>query len=161
NLLYGAHLSRQHHGPAFDDVVQLLGIGALLARRPHTLSGGERQRVAIGRALLCRPRALLMDEPLASLDPARRHELLGYLAELPLPRVAVAGQRSAVPRLDAPVGAHVRLRVRSRDVALQREVLASSASNQLAGTVTRVLDRDGAYSAVELALRPGAHAGES
>jgi len=66
----------------FDDVVSLLGIGALLDRRPHTLSGGERQRVAIGRALLAQPRLLLMDEPLASLDAARKAEILPYLTRL-------------------------------------------------------------------------------
>jgi len=66
----------------FDDVVELLGIASLLDRRPHTLSGGERQRVAIGRALLAQPRLLLMDEPLASLDTARKAEILPYLTRL-------------------------------------------------------------------------------
>jgi molybdate transport system ATP-binding protein len=66
----------------FDDVVDLLGVGPLLNRRPHTLSGGERQRVAIGRALLAQPHLLLMDEPLASLDSARRAEILPYLTRL-------------------------------------------------------------------------------
>ncbi len=66
----------------FDDIVALLGLGDLLARRPNTLSGGERQRVAIGRALLAQPRLLLMDEPLASLDLARKAEILPFLAEL-------------------------------------------------------------------------------
>ncbi len=66
----------------FDDIVDLLGIGALLGRRPHTLSGGERQRVAIGRALLAQPHLLLMDEPLASLDTARKLEILPYLTRL-------------------------------------------------------------------------------
>jgi molybdate transport system ATP-binding protein len=66
----------------FDEVVELLGIGALLPRRPHTLSGGERQRVAIGRALLAQPHLLLMDEPLASLDGARKAEILPYLTRL-------------------------------------------------------------------------------
>ncbi|MGE5117155.1 MAG: TOBE domain-containing protein, partial [Betaproteobacteria bacterium] len=166
------------------------------------------------------------------LDPARRHELLGYLAELPrryalpilyvthqmdevlrladqlsvmsegrtvaagnalellsdlslqplvgrfeagsvlagvvaeqlddwhLSVVTVAGQRVTVPQVVAPVGAHVRLRVRARDVALQPAVLASSASNQLPGEVLRVLEREGPYAAVELALRPGAPPGE-
>lgn len=66
----------------FDDIVDLLGVGALLARRPHTLSGGERQRVAIGRALLAQPHLLLMDEPLASLDAARKAEILPFLTRL-------------------------------------------------------------------------------
>ena len=281
NLLFGAaRAPADAPGPGLDEVVDLLGLAPLLARRPHELSGGERQRVALGRALLCRPRALLMDEPLASLDPPRRQELLGYLAALPqrlnlpilyvthqmdevmrladrvvlmaagavaaqgpalellsdltlgplvgrfesgsvlagrvaaqleawqLSEVEVAGQRITVPRIDmhgpaaggneadagataarrgaaatvtaeawaasavapgqatgaasrpAPVGSAVRLRIRARDVALQREVLASSASNQLRGTVLRVVDREAPYAAVELALAPGAAAGE-
>ena len=81
NLMYG--FTRAPAGEiGFDDVVELLGIAALLERRPHTLSGGERQRVAIGRALLAQPRLLLMDEPLASLDAARKAEILPYLARL-------------------------------------------------------------------------------
>jgi molybdate transport system ATP-binding protein len=66
----------------FDEVVDLLGISGLLSRRPNTLSGGERQRVAIGRALLAQPRLLLMDEPLANLDSARKAEILPYLIRL-------------------------------------------------------------------------------
>jgi len=66
----------------FDEIVDLLGIAALLDRRPHTLSGGERQRVAIGRALLAQPHLLLMDEPLASLDTARKVEIMPYLTRL-------------------------------------------------------------------------------
>jgi len=223
NLRY-AHRCGRRGGPTFDDVVALLGIEGLLERRAHSLSGGERQRVAIGRALLAAPQALLMDEPLASLDPARRHELLGYLAELPrrfalpilyvthqidevlrladhvvvmdagrtvvagpvldilsdmtlqpllgrfesgsvlvgtiaeqlgawqLTRVRLAEQIITVPQIAAEPGAMVRLRVRARDVALQREPLASSASNQLEGIVRRVLDREGPYCAVELDL---------
>ncbi|MBV9539116.1 MAG: molybdenum ABC transporter ATP-binding protein [Acidisphaera sp.] len=81
NLRYGLRRAPSR-GIGFDDVVALLGIGALLRRRPHTLSGGERQRVAIGRALLAQPRLLLMDEPLASLDAARRDEILPYLGRL-------------------------------------------------------------------------------
>ena len=81
NLRFG--LRRARAGPVrFDEVVELLGIGALLARRPHTLSGGERQRVAIGRALLAQPHLLLMDEPLASLDSARKSEIMPYLTRL-------------------------------------------------------------------------------
>jgi molybdate transport system ATP-binding protein len=81
NLRFG--LRRAAAGPVrFDDVVELLGIGGLLTRRPHTLSGGERQRVAIGRALLAQPHMLLMDEPLASLDAARKAEIMPYLTRL-------------------------------------------------------------------------------
>ena len=81
NLLFGSRRS----GPgsiAFDDVVELLGIGHLLARRPISLSGGERQRVAIGRALLAQPTLLAMDEPLSSLDGQRKLEILPFLARL-------------------------------------------------------------------------------
>ena len=66
----------------FDRVVELLGLEDLLAGRPHRLSGGERQRVAIGRALLASPRLLLMDEPLASLDAARKDEILDFIERL-------------------------------------------------------------------------------
>ena len=65
-----------------DHVVELLGIGGLLGRRPANLSGGEKQRVAIGRALLARPRLLVMDEPLAALDEARKAEILPYIERL-------------------------------------------------------------------------------
>lgn len=82
NLLFGF---RRAHGPkpvALDQVVELLGLAALLDRGVSRLSGGERQRVAIGRALLAQPRLLLMDEPLASLDRDRKAEVLPYLDRL-------------------------------------------------------------------------------
>lgn len=81
NLRYGQR--RAPPGPIREaEILELLGIGHLLARRPNTLSGGERQRIGIGRALLSQPRLLLMDEPLASLDAARKAEILPYLLRL-------------------------------------------------------------------------------
>ena len=81
NLLYGAGKAAGAQ-ITFDEVVDLLGITALLDRSPHRLSGGERQRVAIGRALLSQPKLLLMDEPLAALDRATKNEILPFLERL-------------------------------------------------------------------------------
>jgi molybdate transport system ATP-binding protein len=83
NLLYGQRL-RLAEDRFIDEarVIELLGLHALLRRRPKTLSGGERQRVAIGRALLAQPRILLMDEPLAALDVPRKTEILDYIERL-------------------------------------------------------------------------------
>ncbi|MEQ9144941.1 MAG: molybdenum ABC transporter ATP-binding protein [Parvibaculaceae bacterium] len=75
---------RVGHGPlaTLEEIVSLLNLAHLLDRRPHHLSGGEKQRVAIGRALLSSPSVLLMDEPLSSLDPARRREVMPFLESL-------------------------------------------------------------------------------
>jgi molybdate transport system ATP-binding protein len=81
NLLYG-HRRSSGHGLEFDVVIEMLGIAHLQDRRPLTLSGGERQRVALGRALLARPRLLLMDEPLTALDGARKQEILPFLEKV-------------------------------------------------------------------------------
>lgn len=104
NLLYGQRLRAP--GDRFIDearVVELLGLGALLQRRPRTLSGGERQRVAIGRALLAQPRILLMDEPLAALDIPRKAEILDYIErlrdELHIPIVYVSHSVTEITRL--------------------------------------------------------------
>ena len=100
NLLYG------RHGEAplsLDDVLAFLGIGHLLDRWPATLSGGEAKRVAIGRALLSGPRFLLLDEPLSSLDPARREEILEVIErmkrDLAMPILYVSHDRAEVERL--------------------------------------------------------------
>lgn len=103
NLCYGYRAGVPGSNFRFDDVVQLLGIEALLARRPKNLSGGEIQRVAIGRALLSQPEILLLDEPLSALDQARREELIPYLQrlrnEVNLPMIYVSHVASEVQRI--------------------------------------------------------------
>jgi len=227
NLVFGCWFAP--HGPAstrLDDVVELLGIGPLLDRRPGRLSGGEKQRVAIGRALLAYPRLLLMDEPLASLDARRKDEILPYLERLrdqasvpivyvshsiaevtrlattvvlmsdgrvravgPVQEVmgradlyplvgrfeagAVLAARVArydsrwrltelagsfgtlvIPRLDAPVGAALRLRIRARDVILAVTAPAGiSALNVLSARVEALVPIE--EGALEVQLRTG------
>jgi molybdate transport system ATP-binding protein len=212
NLLYGRwFLPAAERRDDFDRVVDLLGIAAILERRPGRLSGGEKQRVAIGRALLASPRILLMDEPLASLDESRKGEILPYIerlrdqARVPIVyvshsivevarlassivllsdgKVAASGPTAEIvhrldlfpltgrseagavveatvecheeafgltelrslagvwrlPRLDAPAGARVRMRVRARDVMLAKSLPADlSALNVLPGVVSAV-----------------------
>jgi molybdate transport system ATP-binding protein len=108
NLSYGARFApTDAKGPDIGEVCDLLGISALLDRRPGALSGGEKQRVAIGRALLSRPRMLLMDEPLAALDSARKEEILPYLERLrdqsDMPLLYVSHSVSEVARLATSV----------------------------------------------------------
>jgi len=108
NLDYGRRMSG--HRPdagEFERIAALLDIGHLLDRRPRMLSGGERQRVAVGRALLMRPRLLLLDEPLASLDDARKREILPYLVRLrdeaKVPMVYVSHTAAEVRRIATTV----------------------------------------------------------
>ena len=82
NLTFAKWAGQRVPDRPFDEVVTLLGLEKLLTRLPDTLSGGEKQRVSIGRALLSQPRVLVMDEPLSSLDDARKSEILPYLDEL-------------------------------------------------------------------------------
>ncbi len=104
NLEYGwRRAAPDERRIGLDEVIALLGIEALLDRRPHALSGGERQRVALGRALLAQPRILLMDEPLAALDAPRKAEILPYIErlrdEMRLPIVYVSHALDEVVRL--------------------------------------------------------------
>lgn len=104
NLSYGEKLAPAgERWAAFDEVVDMLGVGHLLDRWPATLSGGEARRVAIGRALLAAPKFLLLDEPLTSLDPARTQGLLDSIElirdELAIPILYVSHATAEVERL--------------------------------------------------------------
>lgn len=100
NLAYGSSAKGLM---TLTEAVRFLGIDHLLDRWPRTLSGGEAQRVVIGRALLSNPRFLLMDEPLAALDRARREEIMRTIErlrdELSLPILYVSHDRAEVERL--------------------------------------------------------------
>jgi molybdate transport system ATP-binding protein len=107
NLDYGMRRAFRRTAGAdsrgFDSIVELLGLGPQLERFPERLSGGEQQRVAIARALLTAPRLLLLDEPLAALDHARKQEILPYLErlrdELEIPVIHVSHAADEVARL--------------------------------------------------------------
>ena len=165
NLAYGESLTP----PAErfvdrDRVLALLGLPALLDRRPATLSGGEKQRVAIGRALLASPRLLLLDEPLASLDGPRKAEILAYIEllrdELRLPIVYVSHAIEEVTRLADHVvvlaDGHV---VAQGDAAsvLSRPDLASLTGRFEAGAVidARVASHDARYELTTLSFAGG------
>jgi molybdate transport system ATP-binding protein len=217
NLLFGRWFTpKKEQKAGFERVVELLGVGHLLDRRPSTLSGGEKQRVAMGRALLSDPRLLLMDEPLASLDEARKAEIYPYIERLrdeggvPIVlvshsvaeiarlatsvvvlsegRVIASGTASeilrhtslfrqpgpaeagaliegrvlrheesyeltvlqtragslTVPRLDHPIGAPLRIRLRARDIMLSiRPPEGLSALNVLKGQVSAIGEASG------------------
>ncbi len=108
NLLYGWRRRPAGAQPVdFDRVVRMLEMEELLDRMPHTLSGGQKQRTALGRALLCGPRLLLLDEPLAFVDEALRGRILDYveriLAEWAIPTLYVTHQPAEAARLGARV----------------------------------------------------------
>lgn len=108
NLTYGHELApTANRWMTLDEAVGFLGIDHLLGRWPQSLSGGEAQRVAIGRALLAGPDILLMDEPLASLDAARRGDIMAVIErirdDLKLPILYVSHDRAEVDRLATSV----------------------------------------------------------
>ncbi len=134
NLRYGEKRARASSRASItlERIAPMLALEPLLSRRVHQLSGGERQRVALGRALLSQPRLLLLDEPLASLDAARREEVLPYLEklrdELSIPIIYVSHQFEEVLRLATHVVLMERGRVLSQgalhDLSLHPELRA-------------------------------------
>lgn len=150
NLSYGRWFTPQsERSDNLAKIVDLLGIGALLDRRPEKLSGGEKQRVAIGRALLSSPKLLLMDEPLAALDDARKVEILPYLEalrdELDVPIVYVSHSVAEVARLADRVivmdGGRVAMTGTAADVLNQPSISVAAdrreAGSLVEGTVER------------------------
>ena len=156
NLAYGRWFLRveQKANARLDQVTELLALGPLLERAPAGLSGGEKQRVAIGRALLAEPRLLLMDEPLAALDQARKDEILPFLERLRdqagVPIVYVSHALSEVARLASTVVVLEAGRVVGTgavgDVLAQANLLPST-------------DRGEAGAVIEAVVEPGTPAG--
>jgi molybdate transport system ATP-binding protein len=103
NLAFGWKRAKGPRHIAWDEAVELLGLGPLLERDPQTLSGGEKQRAALGRALLSQPRLLLMDEPLSSLDSESKADILPYLDRLhralAIPALYVSHDAAEIARL--------------------------------------------------------------
>ncbi|MBM6595871.1 molybdenum ABC transporter ATP-binding protein [Microvirga pudoricolor] len=165
NLLFGRWFTpRNARAASVGHVVDLLGIGHLLDRRPATLSGGERQRVAIGRALLADPQILLLDEPLASLDEARKAEIMPYLERLRdetgLPIVLVSHSVAEISRLATDVVVLADGRAVASGPAteiLGRPSLFPDLGPTEAGALieTRVLSHDDAYGLTVLQAKAG------
>lgn len=142
NLRYGLRRAHSPQGEqALDEAVQLLGIDHLLTRRVQQLSGGERQRVAIARALATVPRVLLLDEPLAALDAARKQDILPWLErlrdELRIPMLYVTHSADELTRLADHLVALERGQVRATGPV--REVLAEISHPVLTGEDAGVL----------------------
>ena len=144
NLDYGRRFAPREARPStarVTEIVNLLGIDALLDRRPGALSGGEKQRVALGRAILSGPRLLLMDEPLAALDEARKAEILPYLERLRdglgLPILYVSHALPEITRLASTVVLLDEGRVTAAGPAAQ--VLSDPASGAALGRETGAL----------------------
>lgn len=155
NLRYAERRAAGTRGADFHTVVEQLDLAPLLDRHTASLSGGEKQRVAIGRSLLARPRLLLMDEPLAALDLARRAELLPYLESLPrsfdVPILYVTHALDEVARLAGQMIAMANGRIQAGGPTadmLERLDLASLAGPAEAGVLLtgRVAAVDPAYA---------------
>ena len=164
NLAYGVRRAGSGETAiALEATIELLGIGALLARRTHQFSGGERQRVAIARALATQPRLLLLDEPLAGLDHARRQEILPWLErlrdELHIPMLYVTHTADEVARLADTLIVLDQGRVVAAGPVAQvlarvetPVVLGEDAGALLEGTV---VERDGRWHLMRIAFAGG------
>lgn len=165
NLRYGRnYVPAGERYADFDHVVDLLGIGHLQDRHPAGLSGGEKQRVAIGRALLASPRLLLMDEPLAALDDARKGEILPYVERLRdeagIPIVYVSHSIAEVGRLatDMVVLAGGRVSASGPTAAIMQRLDLLSAEEQAEGGAVldgTVIGHDDNFDMTELRTRAG------
>ncbi|MCR4264980.1 molybdenum ABC transporter ATP-binding protein [Nitratireductor sp. ZSWI3] len=164
NLTYARWAGRRPASRPFGEVVSLLGLENRLDSDPATLSGGERQRVAIGRALLADPSLLLMDEPLSSLDKARRREILPYLeairTETGIPVLYVSHETAEIARLADTVVVLEDGRVIDSGPAatvLARLSLATGGDTEEAATLIegRVTAVDPAYQTATVALDGG------
>jgi molybdate transport system ATP-binding protein len=165
NLLFGRWFTpKRERVTRFETVIDLLGIGHLLDRRPATLSGGERQRVAIGRALLADPQVLLLDEPLASLDDPRKAEILPYLERLRdeanVPIVLVSHSVAEIARLATDVVVLTEGRVvasgRASEIMQQPSLFPDLGAAEAGALIeTRVLSHDEAYDLSLLRARAG------
>jgi molybdate transport system ATP-binding protein len=165
NLAYGARFAANRaQVTGLNEVTALLDLDDLLERRPDTLSGGESQRVAIGRALLSAPQVLLLDEPLAALDAARKAEILPYFErlrdELAIPALYVSHSASEVSRLAGQVvvldKGRVALSGPALDVLADPRILPIMGVRE-AGAVlpARVVAHDDADGLTELAVSAG------
>jgi len=164
NLTYSRLFGGEDSSTGLGHIVELLGLRDLLGRRPAQLSGGEKQRVAIGRALLARPRMLLLDEPLASLDAPRRNEVMKYIElmrdEVRIPIIYVSHSVEEVVRLAATVvlmAAGKVAAVGSVEEIMGRPDLRAAAGVFEGGTVidARVVGQDMQYDLATLAFDGG------
>lgn len=164
NLDYAAKRAHRQVESGFDQqVIDTMGIGDLLSRKPSQLSGGERQRVAIARALLVAPNILLMDEPLASLDSARKREILPYLERLhenvDVPIIYVSHSMDEVARIADDVvvldAGRVHTQGKLETVFSQLNLPVHSADETSAILQARVSERDERWHLSRLALPGG------